>query len=108
MRNTPSISWQQIRTLAERWDWNVTDRQGRATTATGHNPPKGAKGKRQHPYFIKYITKNGHVEQGMVITCKVTSTARHQRMVKFVESGQVRIVNDLLVMQIDGFRVVAG
>jgi hypothetical protein len=29
-------------------------------------------------------------------------------MVKFVESGQVRIVNDLLVMQIDGFRVVAG
>ena len=29
-------------------------------------------------------------------------------MIKFVASNQVRIVNDILIIEVDGFRVIAG
>ena len=105
MRRQPTISWQQVRQLAERWEWQ-DPRTG--ATVTGHNPPKGAKHTRRKPFYIKYVTKAGVLEQGIVTCLKVTSLVRHQRMVRFEASGAIRIVSDLLICEIDGFRVVAG
>lgn len=104
-RKQPQISWQQLRNLTERWEW---DDPRTGVHVTGFNPPAQARNKRQKPFYIKYVTKKGVLEEGEVICLKVVSLQRHQRMIKFVASNQVRIVNDILIIEVDGFRVIAG
>lgn len=98
----PSISFQQIRQLTEQWQW----RDGRSGVMTrGFNPPAGSADCRQVPYFVRYVTGKGYLEQGEVITLKV-DLSRHQRKVKFTGSNQVRIIRDYLIIEIDGIRVI--
>lgn len=98
----PSISFQELRNHTEKWIWKDPKT---GLTVTGYNPPENAKEKQQKPYFVKYVTGRGVLEQGEVITLKV-DLRRHQRMVKFVTSGECRWIRDYLIVEVDGMKVV--
>lgn len=72
---------------------------------TGYNPPQGADNLRRVPFFIKYITAEGRLEQGNCICLKV-NTRRHQRTIQYVNSQEIRTVRDYLVVEVDGTRFV--
>ena len=100
----PVMRWTEVRNVAEMFEW--TDlRTG--VRVRGVNPPGGKDGKgvERVPFYVKYITSKGCVEQGMVVTLKVYQNL-HQRMVQFTESKQIRRIRDYLIMQIDGTRVM--
>lgn len=106
------MSWQDIRRETERFAW--TD-QRTGARVTGFNPPKGAKDVRRVPFFIRYVTKDGRMEQGEVTCIKVfnqlaqgASRGIHQRLIRFEASGQIRRICDILVCEVNGFRVIAG
>ena len=96
------MSWQALR-ITERWSW-IDERSGVRTT--GYNPPEKAKGKQQVPFHIKYLTLRGVVEEGNVICLKVFLD-KHQRMIQFLESKQIRRVCDILIMEVDGIRIIS-
>lgn len=98
----PEQSYQNIRNYAEKWQWR--DFKSKIIT-TGYLPPTNATEVSQVPFFIIYVTLKGNLESGNVVTLKV-DVRRHQRMVKFVESGEIRLVNDYLVIAIDGTRFI--
>lgn len=98
----PTISFQQLRNLTEKWTWKDP---ATGLQVVGYNPPENAKDKQQKPYFVKYVTGSGALEQGEVITLKV-DLRRHQRMVKFVASGECRWIRDYLIVEVDGMRIV--
>ena len=50
---------------------------------------------------IRYITTTGKVESGSVV-CISVQPERAQRKIKFVQSGEIRIVNDHLIIEVDG------
>ena len=98
--NNPSqhpVSWTLIRNFTEKFQW--TDPSDNSTYE-GFNPPPNAVGKQRKPYQICYITSKGIVERGRVVTLTVKPHL-HQRMVKFVDSGQVRMVRDYLIVSVD-------
>ena len=101
-RQTPTISWQQLRNIMEQWQWQ-DPRTG--LTVTGFNPPDKAAGRQQRPFFVRYITGKGIVEEGECVCLKVYPR-EHQRMVKFTQSNQIRRLRDYLVISVNGFRVV--
>lgn len=90
-----------IRNYAEKWSW--MDDNGKTTI--GLSIPKGAKRAQRVPFFIKYITKEGNVEQGQVITLSV-DTHKLQRKIQFVQSNEIRIARDYLIVQIDKVRFI--
>lgn len=94
------LSYTTIRNYAERWSWEENGQKKQ-----GINPPAGAKKVERVPYYIKYITAKGQVEEGMVVTLKV-SAANKQRMVQYVNSREIRWVRDYLIIEIDGHRFV--
>ena len=99
-RTQPTESWQKLRNYVEKWQW--TDPKHRVKT-TGYVAPEGAVDKERVPVDICYITKRGVVEHGRVVCLKV-NRHNHQRMVQFVESKEIRWVNDILVISVDGVR----
>lgn len=98
----PEQSYQNIRNYAEKWQWR--DPKSKIMT-TGYMVPKSAKEVSQVPVFIKYVTLKGNLESGNVITLKVNAR-RHQRMIKFIESNEIRWISDYLVISIDGTRFI--
>lgn len=99
----PSVSFQQIRNLCERWSWADPTTGVRVT---GFNVPEEArKTARQVPFYVRYVTGKGRYEHGEVISLKV-NTRSHQRLVKFTASGECRWLRDYLIIEIDGYRVV--
>lgn len=99
--NAPVLSWTQIRNYAERWSW-IDAKTG--VKVTGFNVPEKAKGKAQVPYHIRVVTMKGELMQGEVITLKVMKN--HRRLIRFVQSGEIRNIADALVISIDGIRFV--
>ena len=71
---------------------------------TGYNVPDGAAEKRQIPYFLRVVTLRGELMQGEVITLKVLP--KHRRLIRFVQSGEIRNIADYLIISIDGMRFV--
>lgn len=108
-RKVPEISWQELRSHTEKWEWRDA-RTG--VLVRGYNPPAGAKGRRQVAFYIKYLTLRGVVEEGYVVCLKVflhggvSGKGAHQRMIQFVESKQVRRICDILIIEIDGIKVI--
>ena len=100
-KQQPVLSWTQIRNYAERWSW-IDPRTG--VKVTGYNVPDGAKEKRQVPYFLRVVTLKGELMQGEVITLKVLP--KHRRLIRFVQSGEIRNIADYLIISIDGIRFV--
>ena len=99
-RQQQKLSWNTIRNYAERWSW-----EERGEVKQGINPPPHAVKVQHVPYYVKYITSKGVLEEGMVITLKVFPDL-HQRMIQFVNSGEIRRIRDYLIVEIDGHRFV--
>ena len=103
-KTKPTMSWEAIRTLTEKFTWRD---QKTGVQVTGFNPPGGkdAKGVSRVPYHLRYVTGKGVCESGTVVTIKVFPRLK-QRMIQFVESKQIRRVRDYLIIEIDGIRIV--
>ena len=109
-RRQPTKNWQELRELTEKWQWRDPKTGVRVT---GYNPPEKAQ-KQQVPFYIKYLTLRGVVEEGNCICLKVflhggiSGKGAHQRMIQFVESKQVRRICDILIMEVDGMKIISG
>ena len=90
-------SWQLIRNYAEKFRWR--DRRT-GTEIVGYHPPNGVPHDRV-PFYVKFITKTGKVEEGNVVSLTVDRRT-HLRMVQFVKSNQIREIRDFLIIEIDG------
>lgn len=99
-KKTPTMSFTTLRMYTEKFQWN-----DRATgeLRKGFNPPEDALNKERIPFFIRYITREGKVEEGMV-TCISVCPERLQREIKYMKSGEIRTVRDYLVIEVDGTR----
>lgn len=95
-RQQPKVSWHHIRNYCEKFSW-TDPRSGLVTE--GYNPPSGVSATRV-PFNVKYITVDGNVESGRCVCLKVNRKA-HQRMVMFVNSGEIRWIRDYLVMEVN-------
>lgn len=102
MNNKPTQSYTELRRYMEKWQW-TDPRTGQ--TAVGYVHPETARNVERYPFFIKFLTKTGHVDQGQCV-CLSVDTDRHQRKVQFVDSKQIRVVNDILVIEVDGTRFI--
>ena len=100
-RNIPTISYTLMRNYTELFQWNESGVQRK-----GFNPPEGANDIERVPFFIRYITTGGKVESGTVV-CISVQPERNQRKIKFVQSGEIRVVNDHLIVEVDGTRFLA-
>lgn len=100
--NRLTHSYTELRMFMERWQWD-DPRIGKRVT--GFDPPQTARNVERKSFYIKFLTKTGHVDEGTCV-CLSVDTMRHQRKVKFVESGEVRVVNDILVLNVDGTRFI--
>lgn len=100
--STPSVSFQQLRNYMEKFCW-VDPHTGLKTT--GYNPPKSVKKVSRVPFFVKYVTVKGRFECGNAVCLKVFPR-KHQRMIQFVESKEIRIIRDYLVIEVDGMSIV--
>ena len=99
---TPTLSWEQLRNYTEKFSY-IDPKTGQRKVS--FNPPPNAKQKEQVPYFIRYITSKGVVEEGDVITLRL-NVAKRQRLVKFISSNACRWVRDYLIISVDGVRFV--
>ena len=102
MNKTPRQSYTEIRRYTEKRRW-IDPRSGRVVTGYVH--PQTARKVERVPFYIKFLTKTGHVDEGNCV-CLSVDVNRHQRKVQFVDSGEVRVVNDILVLEIDGTRFI--
>ena len=98
----PTQSYTELRRYTEKWTW-IDPIYGHRVT--GYAPPQTAINPSRSPFYIKFLTKSGHVDQGNCV-CLSTDIARHQRKVQFVDSKQIRVVNDILVLEVDGTRFI--
>lgn len=98
----PTQSWQNLRNYMEKWTW--TDARTGLDT-TGYNVPTNAKNARQVPFHIRFVTKKGVLEEGNVVCLKV-NRRKHERLVKFVASDEIRRVYDYLIIEVDGTRFI--
>lgn len=102
MREIPKQSYTNLRAYTEKWQW-IDPRSG--NLVTGYVHPQTATQVERHPFHIKFVTKTGHVDAGNCV-CLSVNTLTHQRKVQFVESGDIRVVNDILVLEVDGTRFI--
>ena len=102
MNTTPTQSYTELRRYTEKWQW-IDPRMG--NKVTGYVHPQTARQVQRVPFYIKFLTKTGHVDEGTCV-CLSVDTMRHQRKVQFVDSGEIRVVDDILVIRVDGTRFI--
>lgn len=102
MNTRPTQSYTLLRRFMEKWQWKHP-RTGQLVTGYVH--PEGVRALQRVPFYVRFLTKSGHVDEGRCV-CLSVDTMRHQRKVKFVESGDIRVVNDILVLEVDGTRFI--
>lgn len=95
-------SYTSLRAFCEKWQW-IDPRTGQQVTGYVH--PQTARKVERAPFYIKFLTKTGHIDEGRCV-CLSVDTDRHQRKVQFVASGDIRVVNDILVLEVDGTRFI--
>lgn len=102
-KQSPTLSYTLLRNYTELFQWtDPTTGQQRK----GFNPPAGAQQVERVPFYIKFITSSGKVEEGNVV-CISVDAQRQQRKIKFVHSGEIRIAYDYLILEVDGTRFVS-
>lgn len=99
----PQMSFEFLRNYIEKWQWR-DPRTG--AHIIGYNPPVGATEKAHVPFHIKFVTLKGEYVEGHCV-CLKTFPRRRQHMIMFTESGEIRIINDYLVIEVDGTRFYA-
>jgi hypothetical protein len=103
-KTNPTVSYTLLRNYTEQFQWKDS-RTG--LVRKGFNPPaEGVSDVERVPFFIRYLTTGGKVEEGTVV-CISVQPERNQRKVKFVSSGEIRVVNDHLIIEVDGTRFLA-
>lgn len=103
-KTNPTVSYTLLRNYTELFQWKDV-RAGQ--TRKGFNPPSdGVSDVERVPFFIRYLTTGGKIEEGTVV-CISVQPERHQRKIKFVNSGEIRVVNDHLIIEVDGTRFLA-
>ena len=102
MNSRPRQSYQNLRAYCEKWQW-TDSKTGKQVTGYVH--PQTARNVKRKPFFIRFLTKTGHVDEGNCV-CLSVDILKHQRKVQFVESGEIRVVNDILVLEVDGTRFI--
>ena len=90
-------SYQNLRQFCEKWQW--------IDPRSGYVHPQTARNVKRKSFYIKFLTKTGHVDEGECVCLKV-DVLRQQRTVQFVNSGEIRVVNDILVLEVDGTRFI--
>lgn len=104
-RKSPETSYTHIRDYAERWTWRDPLS---GVLQEGFDPPSNARDKQRKPFHIVAITKDGRRIEGDVVTLNVRPYgATTLRDVKFVQSGEVRMVDDQRIVSIDGVRFIS-
>lgn len=101
-RRNPTMSYTLIRNYTEKFRW---DDPKTGSERKGFNPPTNAWNVERIPFFIRFITGKGKVISGTVV-CIGVETLFQQRRVKFVDSGEIRMVRDYLVIEVDGTRFI--
>lgn len=99
----PQMSFEFLRNYIEKWQW-TDPKTGHHTV--GYNAPKDARDKMQVPFHIKYVTLQGNLEEGYCV-CLKAWPRRRQHTIMFVESREIRMINDFLVIEVDGTRFYA-
>ena len=102
-KQSPTLSYTLLRNYTEQFQW-IDPRTGQQRK--GFNPPDGAQQVERVPFYIKFVTSTGKVEDGTVV-CISVDPQRQQRKIKFIPSGEIRIVYDYLVLEVDGTRFVS-
>lgn len=102
MKTKPTQSYTELRRFVEKWQW-IDPLTGQRKVGYVH--PQTAIKPERVQFYIKFLTKTGHVDEGICV-CTSVNTERHQRRVRFVESGETRVVNDILVLEVDGTRFI--
>lgn len=102
-KKSPTLSYTLLRNYTEQFQW--TDKLTK-TLRKGFNPPTDAIDATRVPFYIRYITRDGKVEEGTV-TCISVDTQRQQRRIKYVKSQEIRTVYDYLILEVDGVRFVS-
>ncbi len=102
MNTRPTQSYTSLRRYCEKWQW-IDPRTHQQIVGYVH--PQTAIHVERHPFYIKFLTKTGHIDEGQCI-CLSVDIMRHQRKVQFVASGEIRVVNDILVLEVDGTRFI--
>ncbi len=99
---TPTLGSEHIRNYAEKWYWMEGGQR-----KVGYNVPDRYRDTaHQLPFHIRCITLDGALVEGDVICIKVFPEKR-QRLIRFVNSNQIRRICDCLIISIDGTRFIA-
>lgn len=102
MNSRPQQSYTNLRQYTEKWQW-IDPRSHQLVTGYVH--PQSATKVERYPFYIKFLTKTGHIDEGNCI-CLSVNTLTHQRRVQFLASKDIRWVNDILVLEVDGTRFI--
>lgn len=102
MKKNPEMSYTLLRNYTELFQWEDADTH---LLRKGHNPPDNAVNKQRVPFYIRYVTSQGRMEEG-VVTCISVDSARMQRKIKYVASGEIRIAYDYLIVEVDGTKFI--
>ena len=102
-KQSPTLSYTLLRNYTEQFQW-IDPRTGQQRK--GFNPPAGAQQIDRVPFYIKFVTSSGKLEEGSVV-CISVDAKRQQRKIKFIASGEIRIVYDYLILEVDGTRFVS-
>ncbi len=100
----PTIHVERVRNIAEAFSWRDPNTK---LLTQGFNPPAKALEVKRVPFHVKYVTKAGRLEEGNCI-CINVDRRKGMRRVMFVDSHQFRWIYDILIIEINGFRVING
>ncbi len=58
------------------------------------------------PFSFKYIKKNGEILEAQDVVCTSANVKKKTHTIKFLNSGEVRTIHDVLLISIDDTRIV--
>ena len=58
------------------------------------------------PFSFRYIKKNGDILDAKNVVCTSANVKKKTHTVKFLDSGEVRTIHDVLLISIDDTRII--
>lgn len=59
-------------------------------------------------FRLKYICMDGTIMESSNVICTSVDVRHRKRNIRFVDSGQVRTIHDVLVLEVDDFKIVVN
>lgn len=60
------------------------------------------------PFRLKYICLDGEIMEANNVICTSVDVRHRKRNIKFVDSGQVRTIYDVLVLEVNDKKILVG